>query len=110
MVTVLSPWLHLGSSARLIAGVSFGCTPLTNQYSGRNIWYWNANAVYTELLAPGMTGRIQFGVAPGGSPPVRAPAGGVPFGAAAEPNAPDGPATVEPLPPVLLLLPQAART
>jgi hypothetical protein len=62
--------------------------------------------VYTELLAPGVTGKIQVGAVPGAKAHVMVPACGVPDSAGIEPNDPFG------LTPVLLVLavPQAAST
>src|SRR5215469_17675474 len=88
IVTVVSLLLHTGSEARLIAGSSFCCDPFGNQLVGRHISYWKEYAVYTDPLAPGVTGKIHVGVAPGGSATVIVPACGVPVWAGTEPNAP----------------------
>ena len=44
--------------------------------------------MYTEPLAPGVTGKIQVGVAPGGSATVIVPACGVPVWAGTLPKPP----------------------
>ena len=105
-VTVLSLLLQVGSFARLMLGYSFGATPLTSQYSGRHIWYWNSKEVYTEPFALGTTGKIQVGVAPGGNAAVMVPVCCVPVAAGGTlPKAPAGPMLLVLL---LLLLLQAA--
>src|SRR5213083_2483046 len=99
IVTVLLPLLYLGRSARLSSGHSFGEMPLTSQYSGRNISYWNEKDVYTEALAPGTTGSIQLGVAPGDMAQVTVPACGVPLGAGTLPYVPAGACALPTVPP-----------
>ena len=101
---VLSPFEYTGALARLITRVSVGATPLTSQYSGRHISSWNEEMVYTELFAEGVTGKIQVGVAPGGSATVIVPTCGVPLGGGTVPNAPE----MDPV--LVLLLAQEART
>src|SRR6516165_7280124 len=66
-----------------------GRTPLPNQYSGRHISHWKMNNVYVDRLAPGVTGKIQFGADPGASAQVIVPACAVPLADGTEPNAPD---------------------
>src|SRR5689334_3928720 len=104
-VTVLSPLLHTGGSARLMDGTTTGRTPLPYQYSGRHIRYWKVLIVPVEKSAPGVTGKIQVGADPGDSAQVSVPACGVPLAAGTEPNAPVVEVTV-PLEGALL---QAAR-
>jgi hypothetical protein len=86
-------------------GTSVGLTPLPYQYSGRHISYWKLLVVVTEKSAPGVTGKIQVGDAPGDSAQVSVPACAVPLAAGTVPNAPDVEVT-EPLGAALL---QAAR-
>src|SRR5579859_2654891 len=74
MVRVLLPLLYTGTAAGLMFGTTSGTTPFTVQYSGRQLWSMKLKALYTELLAEGMTGMIQFGVAPGAIAQVIVPA------------------------------------
>ena len=58
----------------------------------------------TELLAPGVTGKIQVGAEPGDSATVIVPTCGVPLAGGTVPNAPE----MDPV--LVLLLAQEART
>src|SRR5690348_511297 len=104
-VTVLSPLLHTGGSARLMDGTTTGRTPLPYQYSGRHIRYWKVLIVPVEKSAPGVTGKIQVGAVPGDSAQVSVPACGVPVATGTEPNAP----VAEAPEPLGAALEQAAR-
>src|SRR5215472_17321484 len=88
-VTVLSPLENTGALARLMEGTTTGRTPLPYQYSGRHIRYWKVLIVPVEMLAPGVTGKIQVGAVPGDSAQVSVPACAVPLADGTEPNAPD---------------------
>src|SRR6266516_446725 len=75
-------------------------------HSGRHMRYWNMKVVYTDEFAPGVMGKIQFGVAPEGRPKATVPpATFVPDGAGI-PAKPLGAADPPPPPPELV--PQAA--
>src|SRR5579862_8284581 len=87
---VLSPLEYTGLLARLMGGYSSGSVPNTVQYSGRHISQMNVKLLKTELEAPGTTGRIQFGVAPGCIAQVIVPACFVPL---------DDASGTEPIPP-----------
>src|SRR5580658_6346199 len=89
MLTVLSPLDHVGASARLIAGVWVGSTPLPNQYSGRHICSSKKLMSLSESAADVTSGKIQVGAVPGASAQVTVPACCGPVAAAGmEPNAP----------------------
>src|SRR5580658_4917942 len=73
MLTVVSPFDHLGGSARLSAALKLGSTPLPNQYKPRHISPSKSLVSLTESAAEVMIGRIQFGAVPGGSAQVMVP-------------------------------------
>src|ERR1700691_77800 len=103
MLTVLSPLDHFGASARLIAGVWVGSTPLPNQYSGRHSSSSKSSMSLTESAADVTSGKIQVGAVPGGAAQVTVPACCGPVAAAGmEPNAP--PSVADGVPLVALLL------
>ena len=86
----MSPLEYATGLAMLIGGYSSGSVPYTVQYSGRHISQMNVKLLKTELDAPGTTGRIQFGVAPGCIAQVIVPACFVPL---------DDASGTEPIPP-----------
>src|SRR6516162_1697138 len=92
-------------------GTMVGATPLGYQYSGRQNSAWKSKRVPPVVSAPGVTGKIQVGAAPGDSAQVSVPACAVPVAGGTAPNAPAAEVT-DPLELALLqaATPMAAAT